>query len=594
MYRLVLIGAAAVLAGLAAVLSLARREGRADLVVANSEECRTLDPHLATWTHETRLCQSLYEGLARLDPQTLRPVPGVAERWDISDDGTAYTFYLRTEARWSNGDPITAADFVNSWERSLNPRIGSDYSSLLFVIRNARAYYESIAAHDRNGATPILPFVNVGVRADGPRKLVVELERPCAYFLDILDFVPCWPVHRPTYERLGAYAWPASLDRVVGRPYDAGRDDPGRRHLATRPEHFVGNGAFRVKDWQFKRRIRLAKNPFYWNAEAVRLETIDVLPVADANTRFLGFETGAWDLTTDPPPRVARRLTELVHAGQRDDYRNQDLLATYFYRFNCTRFPTNDKRVRRALSLAVDRHAICTQVMGCDQTPATAFVPYPTVEAMAKLDRAGRRHVYRPPNALRFDPEAARRSLFDAGWTFTRPGSPPIKDGRAFPVIEIMYNTDMRHELIAQAVAKMWHEHLGLRVELRNLELKVFYERERKCDYTVTRGSWFADYLDPGAMLFLFTSDDGHNRTGWSCRAYDDLIAAAEAELDVARRFELLAEAERILVADEMPVMPIFYYTGSTLISGRIGGLRPNVRNIPFLHAAYLRQEDRP
>lgn len=586
MYRFLLGTCVLLLAGLYGILAITPREQPADLTVANSDECRTLDPHLVTWTHETRLCQSLYEGLTRLDPNTLEPLPGAAERWSVSDDGLVYTFEIRPGARWSNGDPVTAHDFVSSWERALNPRVGSDYSHLAFVIRGARARYESVAAHDRDASIPILPFEMVGVRAEGDHRLVVTLERPCSYFLDLLDFVPFWPVHRATYERVGAYTWPASFAAPA-----AGRDHSARRHFATRPENFVGNGALTLDSWQFKRRMRLARNPRYWGAARVQIETVDVLPVADANTRVLGYETGAWDLTTDPPPQVARRLTTQMAAGERADFRNQNLLATYFYRCNCDRFPTNDAHVRRALALAIDREAICTQVLGGGQVAARAFVPYTATPYLSKRYDDGTRVSYEPPAALQFDPAAARQQLMDAGWTYDTPGGPPTRDDRPFPVIAITYNTDSRHELIAQAIARMWAEHLGIRVELRNLELQAFYERERKGDFDVTRGSWFADYIDPGAMLAIFTSGSGHNRTGWKSPAYDALIATAETEMDAAKRYAQFRDAERLLVEFEMPVIPIFYYTGSMLISDRVAGITPNVRNIPFLHAARIRAE---
>lgn len=586
MSRFLLMTCFALLGGLYASLALSPADTPADLTVANSDECRTLDPHLVTWTHETRLCQSLYEGLARLDPNTLEPLPGVAERWTVSDDGLVYTFNIRPNARWSNGDAVTAHDFVNSWERALNPRVGSDYSHLAFVIRGARARYESVAANDRDSATPILPFDTVGVRADGDHRLVVTLERPCAYFLDLLDFVPFWPVHRPTYERVGAYTWPASFTNPT-----AGKDHPARRHLATRPQNFVGNGALMLDTWQFKRRMRLVRNDRYWGADRVHIGAVDVLPVSDANTRVLGFETGSWDMTTDPPPQVARRLTAQTAAGERNDFHNQNLLATYFYRCNCNRFPTNDANVRRALALAIDRKAICAQVLGGGQVAARAFVPFTATPFLTKRDDNGERVSYEPPDALRFDPAAARQALIDAGWAYASPGAPPTRDGEPFPVISITYNTDSRHELIAQAIARMWAEHLGIRVELRNLELKVFYERERKGDYDVTRGSWFADYIDPGAMLNIFKSDSGHNRTGWNSPAYDALIAAAETELDPAKRFALFRDAESLLVEHEMPIIPIFYYTGSMLVADRVAGITPNVRNIPFLHAARIRAE---
>jgi oligopeptide transport system substrate-binding protein len=367
-----------------------------------------------------------------------------------------------------------------------------------------------------------------------------------------------------------------------------------RRHFATRPENFVGNGSLTLETWQFKRRMRLVRHDRYWGADRVKIETVDVLPVSDANTRVLGYETGSWDVTTDPPPQVARRLTAQTAAGERRDFYNQNLLATYFYRCNCNRFPTDDANVRRALALAIDRDAICARVLGGGQVAARAFVPYTATPYLSKRDDAGNRVSYEPPDALRFDPAAARQALIDAGWTYADPGGLPTRDGEPFPVISITYNTDSRHELIAQAVARMWAEHLGIRVELRNLELQAFYERERKSDFDVTRGSWFADYLDPGAMLSIFTTHSGHNRTGWASPAYDALIAAAELELDPAKRYMLFGDAESLLVEYEMPIIPIFYYTGSMLISDRVAGITPNVRNIPFLHAARIREEGAP
>jgi oligopeptide transport system substrate-binding protein len=301
MYRFLVAGALAVLLTLALTLELGPREAPADFSIANDQECRSLDPHLIQWTQEFRLGFALYEGLTCPDPRTLRPLPGVAERWDVSPDGLTYTFHLRPEAKWSNGAPVTAADFVHSWERGLNPRIASDYSDALFILHNGRRYYESIAAHDADGTTPILPFSEVGAGALDEHTLRVRLEQPCPYFLDLVSgSAPTfWPVYRPALEGV-AYDWPASYESGRNGSYDAGRDRFTTRHLWTRPERFVGNGPFVLESWRFKHKMRLRKNPYYWGANEVALETIDVLPVTDRNTRFMCYETGTVDVAMDP------------------------------------------------------------------------------------------------------------------------------------------------------------------------------------------------------------------------------------------------------------------------------------------------------
>jgi len=584
MYRFLLASAATVLVALVAALRLGPVESPADFRMANNEECRSIDPHLLQWTQEFRLGHALYEGLTTLDPETMRPVPGVAEHWEVSADGLTYTFHLRPEARWSNGAPVTAQDFVHSWERGLNPRIASDYNDALCILANGRRYYESILARDAEGLTPILPFSEVGVQALDSGTLRVTLEQPCPYFLDLLaGAVPTfWPVYRPALQGL-AYDWPESYEPAPDGSYDAGRDHFTTRHLWTRPERFVCNGPFVLESWQFKYKMRLRKNPHYWDAEHVALETIDILPMADRNTRFMCYETGAVDLAMDPAAAISRVLYRRLLAGQRPDYQHGDNLATYFYRLNVTRPPLDDRLVRRALSQAVDRQQLCSVVWGFGQKPARVLVPPHFAAEMARDGPGGETYVYQGPGGHADDVDQARDCLLRAGWIYERPGAPPVRDGQPFPTLQILYNTDALHDAIAQAVAHMWRTRLGVRVELQNVESKVFHERVRKLDYDVARASWYADYLDPNTFLDVFRSGSGNNRTGFADASYDALLAAATAEPHPGRRFDLLAEAETILVERELPIIPLNFYVGAQLLSPRFGGVSVNARQLILL-----------
>jgi oligopeptide transport system substrate-binding protein len=557
----------AIAALLAALLAVAmfwsRGEPRADFVFVSALEPRTLDPALCSWVDEFRLGRCLFEGLTRLNDRTFRPEPGVAGRWEVSPDGRHYRFHLRPEARWSNGDPVAAGDFIFAWKRALDPAVATEYFYQLYPIKNARRYYESHADRDPSKR---LPFEEVGARAIDNRTLDVELEFPCPYFLDLTAFLTLAPVHPPTIER-----W----------AYRDGRVLPAK-HLWTRPENLVCNGPFTIERWQFKRRIRLRKNPLYWDAGGIHLDSIEALPIEDSNTSLLAYQTGAVDMVSVLTPMAARALYAARLAGRRKDFHYRRYFASYFYRFNCKRPPLDDARVRRALSLTIDRQAICDRILGFGQTPAYCLVPSGSVNEMMQQGPDGQAYRYEPATGLghnitpvqRID--LARRLLADAGYP----------DGQGLRPLEILYNRDQSHHLIAQAIAKMWQDNLGLKIELMQLERNVFSPRVESLDYDIARGNWIGDYMDPMTFLDMFVTGGGHNQTGFANADYDRLIQAAAREPHPGKRFEILHQAESLLVGEQLPISPIYEYVGYYLLNPKFGGIVPDSQLNLFVHRA--------
>jgi oligopeptide transport system substrate-binding protein len=552
-----------------ATLAWSARAPRADFTYINALEPRTLDPALVSWTDEFRLGRALFEGLTRLNDRTFRPEPGVAERWLVSADRKTYVFYLRPGARWSNGDPVTADDVVFAWRRVLTPAVASEYFYQLYPIKNARRYYESRGDRDPSND---LPFEQVGARVLDERTLEVELGYPCPYFLNLTAFLTLAPVHRATIER-----W-------------AYRDGPvlSTRHLWTRPANIVCNGPFVIERWQFKRRIRLRRNPHYWDAANIHLTTIEALPIEDVNTALLAYETGAVDMLSIVSSMAARALYAARGAGERDDFHTCRYFATYFYRFNCKRPPLDDARVRQALSLTIDRKAICERILGFGQQPAWCYVPAGSVDGMVQTDADGRPHHYRPAKGLGQDLTAsqrvalARRLLAEAGYA----------GGRGLRPLELLYNRMESHHLIAQALAKRWQDALGVRIDLKQLERNVFSPRVESLDYDIARGGWIGDYMDPMTFLDMYVTDGGHNQTGFSHPEYDRLIRAATHEPHPGKRFEILHRAESLLVGEQLPIAPIYEYIGYYLLNPRFEGIRPDSQLNLLLYRASVRDQD--
>lgn len=543
-------------------LGLGADAERADFVLTTVEP-RTLDPHRVSWLPEIQLSAAMFEGLTRLNDVTFQPEPAVADAWTVSTDGLTYTFRLRPTARWSNGDPVVAEDFRFGWLRVLHPACEAQYASLMFVIADAEDYYRSRLDSD---PTNDLPDDAVGISAVAPDTFRVTLANPCSYFLDLTAFITFAPVHPPTLRE-----W-AFRDGVVLR---------STQHLWMRPEHIVCNGPFILTRWEFKRSIWLRRNPSYWDPDSIHIRTIEAYSVTNPNAALIAYQTGRVDLVRDIERSVAQVLLAERQAGQRHDFDTGERFATFFYRVNCRRPPLDDPRVRQALSLAIDRQAICEHVMTLGEQPADTFVPRPTLRLMPRPTPDGRTVYYDPPSGLTagLSTEAriarARELLAAAGYA----------DPSQLRPIEIAYpSTDPEQRAVAEAVQVMWESALGITVNLRVLEGKVLSTRIRDLDYDVARSNWFGDYMDPSTFLDMFTTDSGQNRTGWSNAEYDRLIAAAAGEPDNERRFALFRAAEHILCTTEVPIFPVFYRRGSYLLNPRFDNLHDNPRDLLQIH----------
>jgi len=490
-------------------------------------EVKDLDPHLVTGVTEHRVTGALFEGLADLDPATLEPIPGAAKSWAISDDGITYTFTLREDGKWSNGDPVTAHDFHYSFKRMLTPALAADYAYLLYCIQNAEAY--------NRGA--LEDFGEVGVEVVDDYTLRLTLAHPTPYLLAMQMHQAWYPVHRPTIEAHGDMA-------RRGTPW-------------TRAGNHVGNGPFRLTVWRPNEIIKVVRNDHYWDRESVRLDGIDFFPIEDLQTEERSFRTGRLQMTGDVPlDKLAAYRKDNPEVLHIDPY-----LGVYFYRLNVTRAPFTDRRVRQALSLATDREELVDNVLSGGERAAYHYVP-PGINDYVSEAR------------LAFDPARAKALLAEAGY----PG------GSQFPPVEILYNTSENHKRIAEAIQQMWKTHLGIEVQLMNQDWKVYLDTTRNLDYTLARAAWIGDVVDPVNFLEMWVTGGGNNNTGYGRPDYDALIQQAYAEQGAAARLALLRSAEDIILED-LPIIPIYFYTRKYLKAPEVKGYAPNV-------LGYLRFQD--
>lgn len=478
-------------------------------------EPATLDPALSSGMVEQTVANALLEGLVRLDKDG-HPSPGVAESWEISPDGKTYTFKLR-ECFWSNGEPLTADDFVYSWLRLLSPETASPYAYQLFYLVNGREYY----------AGEVKDPASVGVRAEGKDRLVVNLKAPVPYFLALTAFPALFPV-------------PESM---VSR-------DPEGWTLA--PGKFAGNGPFKLAAWEHNKQIILEKNEHYWDRENVRLEKLVITLVSDSHTELAMFENDQIDIAETPPYREIERLAQSGQLKVSPDLSNE------YYMFNTKVKPFNQVLVRKALSLAIDREALVTNLTKGGERAAYAFVP-PGVEGPAPG------HDYRSLGEKLiegFNPAEAKRLLAEAGYP----------EGRGFPVIELLLDDNQNHKAVAEAITGMWREHLGIESKIVEQEYRVYLNTMFARDYQVARVGWIADYNDPMTFLDMWVTGNDNNLADWENAEYDRLIGSAAGSGDRAARSELVFEAEKILM-DELPVVPIYYYTNPYLEKERVKGV---------------------
>ncbi len=490
-------------------------------------EVSELDPHLVVGLAEGEVLRALAEGLVAEDPVDLHPVPGVAERWEVSPDGLVYTFHLRANAKWSNGEPITAGDFVASYRRILTPSLAADYANLLYILQGAEAFHKGTAKD----------FAQVGAKAVDDRTLRLTLEHPATYFVAMLPNPPWLPVHLPTIRKHG--------------PEDR------RGNAWTKPENIVTNGPFVLKQWRQNQVIVVEKSPHYWDAAKVRLNGVHFYPVESVDAEERMFRAGQLHLTETVP-------ISKIEAYRRDSpqlIRSDPYLGSYFYRFNTRRAPFTDVRVRRALALGVDRQVIATKILKGGEQPATAYTPPGT---------AGYTAAAKVPT----DFAAARQLLKEAGF----------EGGKGLPPVEILFNTSENHKLVAEAVQEMWRRELGVDARLVNQEQKVVLAARRAGDYHVLRSNWIGDYIDPSTFLDIFRTDSGNNYTGWGHPDYDAALFAAARTSDPAARLALFQKAEALLL-EQAPIIPIYWFTHTFLKQPSVKGWNPTLLDHhPYKH----------
>lgn len=494
-------------------------------------EPRDVDPHTTTLTTDSVVIQALMEGLANIDPVTAAPIPGAAERWETSADGLRWTFHLRPNARWSNGDPVTAADFVYACRRILSPALGAEYRDQFYCLKNAAEF----------AAGRLADFAAVGVRARDERTLELELTTPVPYLPSLVAQFCWYPVHRDTIEKFGR------IDQ--------------RSTAWTRPENHVGNGAFVLKEWLPGRWVRVAKSETYWDRDRVRLREAVLHPIENAAVGESAFRAGQLHVTSVPvdkvqaykkDPRTAPLLIE--HA----------LLETAFFRFNCSRPPFHDVRVRRAFSLAIDREKLARHVV---QAETAAF-------SLTPPDCAG----YTAGRSLVTDVAEAQRLLAEAGF----PG------GKGFPAVELpFYVFHGNEQPVLETVQQMWRANLGVSVALLKQESKTVISARNTGNYHILAGKWLGDYLDPVTFLELMTTNGGNNRTGWSNPAYDRLLAEASTLNEPAERFARLRQAESLMLA-EAPIIPLYYEPKRVLRHPAVRGWHANLLDVHPLTAVWL------
>lgn len=501
------------------------------LHLGNSAEPADIDPQSITGRPESDIVRMVFEGLVTPDPQTLEPRPGQAERWDVSADQLTYTFHLRPGITWSDGQPVTARDFVRSWQRILTPSFGAEYAYNFYGVKGAEAFNQG----------KLTDFSQTGFQALDDRTVQITLIHPTSSFLSQLIHTSWTPVPIHVVEKHGG------LDRK-GSPW-------------TRPQNFVGNGPFVLKSWRQNQKIILDRNPQYWDHMRVALDEVHVYATENTDTEERMFRTGQLDITRSLP------LSKIDTYRQENSpaLRIEPYLSTAYIRVNTTRPAFSDTRVRRALALALDRDRLCKRVLRDTKFPA---------------------HTLTPPKTAGFTPQPTefRDDLNEAKALLAAAGYP---DGKGFPPIEALFPTSDNGRVVMEAIQEMWRRGLGIEVRLLNQEWKVYLDSLNTLNYDLSWSGWVGDYLDPMTFLDLMTSASGNNRTGWKNPVFDRLVEAARTESNQEKRFALFQEMEALL-SREAPVLPLYYNASVSLVSPRVKGWYPTLLDIHPLQAVSL------
>ena len=505
----------------------------------NKSEPASLDPALAKGTHESWILQHTFTGLMGYNEDG-ELVPAVAESYDESDDGLTYTFHLRDDVKWSNGDPVTAEDFEYAWKRVIDPELASDYAyQISDYVKGAEEYLNGEGSID-----------DVAIKAIDEKTLEVTLKKPAPYFLGLTAFYTLYPVNKNVVEANPDWA-----------------KDPSKGQ-------YISNGAFKLVSWDHNQKISLRKNPEWYRADEVKLDGIDFDIIEEQNTQYTKYQGGEYDFIVNPPTAVVDKLTK---ENDPELYIGGDV-GTYYYQFNNKEKPFNNAKVRNALSMAIDRKAIVENITKGGQVPAEGLVPY------GFLDENGKEFRDRNGNLVKEDKEAAK-SLLEEGLA---------EEGMKLEDLNgtvILFNTDEAHKNIAQAIQQMWKQAFGVDFQLENAEFKVVLDRRKSGDYKIARAGWIGDYLDPNTMLDIMMTENGNNDAFYSNPEFDNLMKEAGESSDNEFRFEKMAEAEKIVMED-MGVAPIYFYTQPYLQKSYVTGVYKSNMNYPTLTFADIEQSN--
>lgn len=497
-------------------------------------EPESLDVHAVNSTQGANVLRDLGEGLTGYSPGG-KLIPAAAERWEISADGLEYRFVLRPEARWSNGEPLLAQHFVYSLRRLADPATAAPYAQFLIDVLNV----EKISKGE-------LPPESMGVEASGDRELTIRLERPVPYFLSLLTHNSTFPVFPPSVE-------------AHGKSF-------------ARPGRLVSNGAYKLDDWEIGSVISLSRNEFYWNNANTSIGKVRHLVTPEPIVEVNRFRAGELDITDSVPAGLFASLQE----ERPDELRVAPYLSVYYYGLNVTKPPfRGNRKLRQALSMAIDRETITDKVIGRGERPAYGWVPpgignYQAMQFTYATQTADERHA------------TARRLYEEAGYG----------DGNPLQV-EIRYNTSDTHERVALAVQAMWRDVLGFEATLINEEFRVLLANMSAREVTqVFRSSWSSDYNDANTFLSLMESGNPSNLPGYESEEFDSLMEQAAAQLDPKRRQRYLEQAERVLLADH-PVIPLYFYVSKHLVSPRVVGWEDNVLDYHYSQHLSLKPDHR-
>lgn len=473
------------------------------LIIANQGEPRSIDPHKTAGVPESLIMLNLYDCLTTYEPYSGKPIPCLATHWERNADASVWTFHLRTDATWTDGNPITADDFVYSWRRIVDPDTAAPYANLLSYVKNGEAITDG----------RITDLTALGVRAVDAHTLEVVMERPTAFFLSMTPHYAFTAVPRQAIERYGD-SW-------------------------VDPVNHVSSGPFRLVKRVPYDRVVIEKWDGHWDAARVALQRVVFLPIDDQNTAVSLYKANEVHVLGGGGQAVPTAFVKALRP--KADFIVHPEYGVYYYSLNVNRPPLDNKLVRQALARAIDKQAICEKFLGGGQVPAWNWVPPNTPD-------------YPYPKAYQYDPAEARRLLAAAGYP----------NGAGFPRIEIFFNTLEAHRQLAELIQDSWQRELNIQVDLNNQEWQVFQRTRESRQFDIARDGWIADYLDPNTFLDLFQSLALTNHPGWSNPEYTRLLDEANGDPDPVHRMKVLARAEAILL-DETPVIPLYYYASVIL-----------------------------